>query len=357
MKTKKILVSSDSFKGTFTSIEIGEKIKEKIPNVDILSISDGGEGFTESVLLNTNKYKEVRIKTFDALKNEITIIVAMNEDTAIFDAASIVALDHYPNKSAIYKTTYGIGIVLKEIEENYKNIKKVVFGLGGVSTSDGGFGAAIGLGCQFFDENKNEITSFDDVNKIKDIKKVDLPFEVIGCTDVDNPLLGENGAISIYGNQKFMKDDEKSKWEKNMEIYSSIFNNDNNLKPGAGAAGGLGFFILEHLKGILSPGIDMILETSNFKNKSQNYDLVITGEGRFDNQSFMGKVPINVANSTNTDVILIAGDIDADENELKKHFVKWFKLRKNNEDINTTIKESASRLNEVILNIKEYIEK
>ena len=346
----KLLIASDSFKGSLTSIEIGNIFKGVNPSTKILSISDGGEGFVESVVFNSPEAKLIKVKTFDEKMKEIEVEVAVIDNDAYIDVASVVALHNYPNESAIHKSSFGVGHLIKSLDES-KKYKKIFIGLGGASTSDGGFGAALGFGVKFLDSDDKEIKDLSSICKCKNIIIPKINVNVIGYSDVTNELNGTNGAVSVFGTQKWLTDKEKETLSKNIEAFSK--DSKNAIKQGAGAAGGLGYFIYEFLDGNLMSGINKILELSQLSKLSEDADILITGEGRFDNQSFFGKVPIEVAKASKTKNILIAGSIEADESELKKYFHSWYSLKREDETVDECIIATEDRLKVIAKEIAE----
>lgn len=351
----KLLIASDSFKGTLSSEFIGQKFCEAFPGSRYIVVSDGGEGFTDAILFNNKDFSAKTYQTTDDKNKNIQIKVALNKTNAIFDVASIIALHNYPEESAINKTTFGIGEIIKQLEQD-PSISKISIGLGGTSTSDGGFGASLALGFKYLDSNDQEITLFENIKNAVRVVKPIITKEYVGFSDVTNPLLGTKGAVNTFGTQKFMSDSEKEIQEDRMKHYTSLFNSSKVASEGAGAAGGIGFFILEHLNGKLVSGVEEVIKLSNLSEVSKDYDYLITGEGRFDDQSFMGKVPVEIANASKTKNILVAGFITADIEKVKKLFTHHFELRQNNEDISITIKNSVDRFIQAIDKVKEVLE-
>lgn len=350
----KFLIASDSFKGTLSSEYIGKEFEKAFPGSKYIVVSDGGEGFTDAILFNNNAFTAKQFVTFDDKKKQISINVAINKDEAIFDVASMIALHNYPNESAISKTTFGIGHIISQLEKD-PSITTIGIGLGGTSTSDGGFGASLALGFKYLDENGEEVVSFEEIKKAVSVVRPNIAKKYIGFSDVKNELLGTLGAVATFGTQKFMSDEEKKNQEENMNHYAKLMNISSSKLEGAGAAGGLGFFILEHLSGKLTSGINEVIRLSNLPELSKDFDYLITGEGRFDEQSFMGKVPVEIANNSKTKNILVAGFITASIDKVMNMFDYHFELRLNDEDINETIKNSKERLASVIDRIKDEV--
>ena len=339
---KKILVASDSFKGVISSSEIGQIFKKENLNTKIISISDGGEGFIDSLLQNIKNTKIIFIDTYDDMMNKIKARVLIHKDDAYIEVANIIGLNNYKNISSIKKTSFGVGFLIKKLM-NMSKYKTIFIGLGGTSTSDGGFGAALGLGVKFLDKNKNPIKSLEDSHKIKYIIKTKMKTKCVGLSDVKNILLGENGAVNIFGSQKWMSKSEQIKREKEL-FHFSLHHLKYSKRKGAGSAGGLGYFIYCYTEGKIMSGIKYILKISNLKNISKHYDYLITGEGKVDEQSLNGKVPFEIAKVSKAKNILIAGKIEIAKNVLSKYFYKFYELKKDNENTYTSIKNTRKRI-------------
>ena len=315
-KYSKIIILVDSFKSSISSKEIaliGKKvINEHIPNlkVDASCVADGGEG-TVDFFINEMGYEKVYTKTVNAHLEPIETYYAVKGNNAVYDVASVVGF--LVNKSLdIYKTTsYGIGLVLKEIiSKGYKNI---YLGLGGSITNDGGSGILEALGGKFYyndqliEVHKNGHIQ---VNRVDYSLACELLKEVkiSAICDVVNPLLGNLGATYVFSPQKGSKEEDLPILEAWMQSYSALFDVDSNY-PGCGAAGGIGF-IIKVLGGLLEKGIDVILKELDISNKLNPNVLLITGEGKLDQTSMYGKVVGKLCDLTefyHNDLVIICG--------------------------------------------------
>ena len=311
-KTNKIkmLVISDSFKGTLSSLEVGSIIKNNVNsekyNCTYLPISDGGEGFLSVVQMwDKDNLVTYKANICNALGKESTCIYLYDKINEIlyFELAECVGIKDL-NKSDLnpfVASTYGLGLAVKEGILKCKP-KKVILGIGGSASNDGGTGMLEAMGVKFIDKNNEEIHNLCN-EKLKDVEKVELndfneliksiQFEVL--TDVSNPLLGPTGATYVFSPQKGAKVEELELLENNMkhfsEVVSSYFNNDQlHLIEGTGAAGGVGYALVSFMNAKLKLGIDVLLKNYHFDEIIKNYDIVITGEGRLDSQSLNGKV-------------------------------------------------------------------
>lgn len=328
---RKIILAPDSFKGTMSSIKIcnvmEKAIKAHIPDIDIVKIpvADGGEGTVDCFLEaigGTKIAMEVKGPFFE--KTEAFYGILPDKKTAVSEMAAAAGLPLVEGKKdPKATTTYGVGQFIADAIE--KGCTKVIVGLGGSSTTDGGTGMAAALGVEFFDENGNQFVPVGGtLGKITRINVANLhpgiaKCEIIGMCDVDNPLFGDNGAAYIYGPQKGAEPEDVKFLDNNLKHLSKVIkkqlNRDVSMIPGAGAAGGLGAGILAFLNGKLHSGIETVLDTVQFDDLLKGADLVFTGEGKIDGQSLRGKVVVGVAGRAKksmTPVIAVVGDIGDD---------------------------------------------
>ena len=304
----KMLVICDSFKGTLSSKEVGEIIVNNVNknkyDATYLPISDGGEGFLD-VLLKWNKnINECYSKTTDAFGRENTskYLYDKENNTLYFELAEVVGIKDLKKAelNPFTASTYGLGLAIKNGILNH-HPSKIVIGIGGSASNDGGSGMLEAMGVKFYDQNNTLINKMCN-QTLKDVTNIDLcefnellnGIKVEVLTDVSNPLLGSTGATYVFSPQKGAKEEDLIVLENNMfnysEVVKSIFNNDYSVAPGAGAAGGVGFAFIAFMNATLSLGIDVLLKSYHFDELVKKYDLVITGEGRLDEQSLNGKV-------------------------------------------------------------------
>ncbi|AUA30324.1 TPA: glycerate kinase [Clostridioides difficile] len=308
----KILISIDSLKGSLSSIEAGNAIKKGIlkvkedAQVKILPLADGGEGTVDALVQGMNGKKEtIEVTGPIAKKVDATYGLLKNTSTAIIEIAQASGLTLVPTelRNPLYTTTYGVGEIIKEaINKGYRNF---IVGIGGSATNDAGIGMLQALGFEFYDKNNklvglggkvlNEIRHIKIENRLKELDECKFK---IAC-DVNNPLFGKNGAAYIYGSQKGATSEIIEKLDNGLRNFSKVVKNylskDVANVEGAGAAGGLGFAFLAFLDSKLESGIKIILEEIKLEEELKDADFVITGEGRLDNQTAMGKAPIGVA--------------------------------------------------------------
>ena len=301
---KRILVLSDSFKGTLSSKEIGSlflKEGESYSNLGIITypIADGGEGSLEAISERIEG-NFIHVHAHDMHGNEGQYPIYLSNktayiETAITDGLGKIKGDNNPG----YATTYGIGEQIKEAIA--LGAKTIYVFLGGSASNDGGCGMASVLGVLFFDMEGKEfipvgytlknIHHFDD----RAAKTLLNGIKIIGLVDVKNPLCGSNGATYIYAKQKGAKEEELPLLEANMTHLASLLGDRVASCSGSGAAGGLGAGLKAFASASLSSGIETMLDLMRVDEIIQEVDYVITGEGKFDGQSFSGKVVDGIA--------------------------------------------------------------
>lgn len=310
--SRNIIVASDSFKGSLSSLEVGRSVCEGIHSlypedrVLIVPVADGGEG-TVDAILTSREGKRISRVVKGPLGQEVEASYGLidNGKTAVIEMAeaSGITLIDKEALDVMQASTYGTGELIKDAIE--KGVGKLYIGLGGSATNDGGIGLAAALGIRFLDEtgrflepipaNLSKILSIDTRQKMK----IPANLDIILLVDVDNPLCGERGASFVYGPQKGGKSEELVALDQALNRYadlvSELTGRHEKETPGAGAAGGLGFALMTFFKAKAQRGITTILDLIGIEEKIASADLVITGEGHMDSQSVNGKTPIGVA--------------------------------------------------------------
>jgi glycerate kinase len=326
----KIVIAPDSFKETLSAFEVASTIESSFQNVfpeaEIIKIpiADGGEGTVEAMVRATDGSFE-----FSEVEGPMGSIISAkwgmlgNSKTAVIEIAEACGLHlvQVNKRNPMTASSFGVGqLVVAALD---KGAKKIIIGLGGSATNDGGYGFLRAIGVQFLDSEGNELNGhFETLSLLSDINFSHIDTRIkntsieIAC-DVDNPLLGEKGASKVFAAQKGASNKMIEELESIMtnyyEIISSQLGSQLNDRPGFGAAGGLGFGISAFINSELKSGINIVIEALNFNQYLLDADLVITGEGRIDSQSERGKAPIGVikyANQLNCKVIVIAGSVD-----------------------------------------------
>lgn len=340
----KIVVAIDSFKGSLSSMEAGNAIKEGIlrvkPHAKVLvkPLADGGEGTTDAILKGAGGEKINLTVTGPMGKPVDTYYGYIHETkTAVIEAAAAsgITLVLDSEKNPMLATTYGLGEMIKHAV--LKGCKDFVIGLGGSATNDGGIGMLSALGYEFMDKDGNSAGQGGKaLEKVAYISDKHVMKELVNChfkvaCDVNNPLCGVNGATYVFGPQKGVKDEMKAILDEGMKNYARVSNEFTGKKcdagKGAGAAGGLGFAFLEYLNAELIPGIELVLNTLRLEEEIIDADYVITGEGRMDFQTAMGKVPVGLAKLAkkyNKKVIAFAGSVTREAKECNKAGIDAF---------------------------------
>lgn len=322
----KVVVAIDSLKGCMSSMDAGSIIKEGIlevidANVIVKPLADGGEGTVDALLSGLNGQK-IDIEVTGPLGNLINSSYALLNDskTAVIEIAAAAGIKLIDNAdlNPLHTTTFGVGeMILDAISRGCLNF---IIGLGGSATNDGGLGMLTALGYEFLDGSGMPVGIFGkDLEHITKISTHQLNHNLQHCQfmiacDVKNPLHGPNGATYIYGPQKGATESMLKHLENNLIHFSEIVHQHFNIHtatyPGSGAAGGLGFAFLSFLKSELASGIDIIIKEISLEDDIRDADFVITGEGKLDYQTSMGKAPIGVAKIAkkhNKKVIAFAG--------------------------------------------------
>lgn len=318
----------DSFKGTLSAIEVCNIMKSSIKNLykdaNIISVpvADGGEGTVDAFLYALGGEKK-SVWVSDAF-NEQKILAhyaMLKDDIAVIEMAACAGLPLVKNRLKPDKTTtFGVGELI--IDAINSGAKKIILGLGGSATNDGGCGMASALGVKFKDEQDQEFIPTG--GTLSQIYKIDMnniyskikDVEFISMCDVDNPLCGKLGASAVFAPQKGADEDMVRLLDEGLAHLAKIIKRDLHIEvkdiKGAGAAGGLGAGSIAFLQSKLTKGIDVILDTINFDELVSKADIVFTGEGKFDSQSLHGKVVMGVANRSQkykTPVIVVTGAI------------------------------------------------
>lgn len=317
-----IIIAPDSFKGTMSAVEVCETVKSEFlkirPHTDIrcLPIADGGEGTVDALLFNGGERLSVTVK--DPYFNDIESFFGILPDgTAVIEMAAASGLPLVgENKNPLLTTTYGTGQLIKAALD--KGCREMLIGIGGSATNDGGIGCAAALGALFLDKNGNEVSL--NGAGLADIRRIDLSgidkrlseAKIKVLCDVISPLYGPDGAAFVFAPQKGADENAVRILDNGLrnlaEISEKTLEADNSSLEGAGAAGGLGFALVSFLHGELVKGAPTVLRAMGFDTLVKNADLVITGEGCFDEQSLLGKAPSCVAEmSGDTEVIAVAG--------------------------------------------------
>ena len=326
----KVLVAVNEFKGSLTSLEIGEIISGKLKSdYDYISsivqpIADGGDGFL-SIFKGFNKEN---FTTINAIHEEcdINYLINLEKKEAVIEVAEVIGIKQLKDeqKDPFKTTTIGLGRLIVFLLE--KGIENFIIGLGGSATNDCGIGMLSELGIKFIDEKGHlckcgisDLRKIDDID-IKNInsKLKKARFSII--SDVSNPLIGKNGATYIFSKQKGLDENKFAEVDKYVENFSNKVNlatgKNNTFIEGSGAAGGLGYAFMSFCNATIQSGSEFMINYLELEKIIRDVDVVITGEGKLDKQSYMGKAPIEIARIAkrfNKKVIFLAGSILDDE--------------------------------------------
>lgn len=328
----KVVVAIDSLKGSLSSMEAGYAAREGIlaahkdAEVIVKPLADGGEGTTDSLIEGLGGIP-IDLTVTGPLGTPVSCCYGYLKEskTAIMEMASAAGITLVPDteKDPLRATTFGVGEMIQDAVE--RGCKNFIIGIGGSATNDGGLGMLKALGYSFLDANGQDVG--EGAQALSKITRLDTAYvdpRLASCRfqiacDVNNPLCGPNGATYIYGPQKGVTAELLEPLDTAMkhfaDITSQTLGRDFSLADGAGAAGGMGFAFLSYLNATLTPGIELILDAIALEEEIKDADIVITGEGRLDHQTAMGKAPIGVAKLAkkyHARVLAFAGSVTPD---------------------------------------------
>ncbi len=317
-----IVIAPDSYKGTMSATEVCEIIKAEFLKIRVsedvrcFPIADGGEGTVDAMLFNGGERINIKV-TGPLFKEADSFYGILPDNTAVIEMAAASGLPMVGSrKNPMLTTTYGTGQLIRDALD--RGCKKILIGLGGSATNDGGIGCAAALGAEFLDHDGNSVPlNGSGLAKITDINLTNIDrrladVDIEALCDVVSPLYGKTGAAYVFAPQKGADNDTVKKLDGGLrnlaKITEKAIGRDNSKIEGAGAAGGLGFGLVSFLGARLVKGAPAVLKATGFENAAKIADLIITGEGCMDNQSLLGKAPAAVAElSGNTPVVAIVG--------------------------------------------------
>ena len=363
----KVLVAVNEFKGSLSSAEIGKIISNKFNNnyKNIITytqvVADGGDGFLTLFKGFTNN----KFRTVNAALQECDVNYLLNEERkeAVIEVAEVIGIKQLKDeqKDPFKTTTTGLGKLIVFLLE--KGIEHFIIGLGGSATNDCGIGMLSELGIKFIDKKGNLCKcGINDLRKIDDIdikninsKLTKARFSII--SDVSNPLIGKNGATYIFSKQKGLDENKFAEVDKYVENFSNKVNlatgKNNTFIEGSGGAGGLGYAFMSFCNATIESGSEFMINYLELEKIIRDVDVVITGEGKLDKQSYMGKAPIEIARIAkrfNKKVIFLAGSIlDEDLSELneddKKLIDASFSIQRKFTPLNIAMDKHISKQN------------
>lgn len=343
-KQMKAVIAIDSLKGSLSSIEAGQAIAEGIRKADakadvvIRPLADGGEGTVEALVCGMNGTLQ-HVKVTGPLGEPVVCEYGIIDETktAVIEMSGAAGITLVPDakRNPLYTTTYGVGEVIRDAIE--KGCRRFIVGIGGSATNDGGIGMLQALGYGFLNKDGEqvpfgaiglkELETITDTYVLPELAECEFK---IAC-DVTNPLCGENGCSAVYGPQKGANPSMIMEMDKWLRYYAALsrekFPKANLNEPGTGAAGGLGFAFLTFTNAVLESGIKIVLEETKLESFVKDADVVVTGEGRLDFQTAMGKAPVGVAGLAkkfDIPVLAFAGSVTKDATECNKNGIDAF---------------------------------
>ena len=323
-----VVLAFDKFKGSATAQQLNEAAQQGLCGLDDVTavcvpVADGGDGTTE-VLASNRQGQWVTVPTMGPLLQQAPVTARYflcDDGTALIEtaAASGLALVAPGSRDVMRATTYGTGLLMRDAME--RGCREIVLGLGGSATCDAGMGILSALGAEFLDHQGHYLyPSGTSLEHIAHIETRGIPREVQDChftllTDVDNPLCGHRGTAAVYAPQKGASPQQVKQLERGMQHVADIVGHDIADKAGCGAAGGIPALMMHLLDCELLPGANYVLKHNGLADALTAADLVITGEGKLDRQTFMGKGPgqvITMARERGIPVSAVCGAIDPD---------------------------------------------
>lgn len=375
----KFVLAPDSFKESMTAKEVCQAmengIRKVLPDAKIISVpmSDGGEGTMDSLIDATNGQKYA-VKVTEPLGTPVTAHYGIlgDQKTAIIEMAEASGLSYVPQDkrtpATIKKTTtFGTGELINAALKH--DVTRVIIGLGGSSTNDGGSGMAQAIGVKFFDHNDHEITQKlggSDLKQITRIDTIDINPKIkktkfLLASDVTNPLTGTNGASYVFGPQKGADQATAKELDENLSHYAKIIGQNIAQTPGSGAAGGLGAGLLAFTHAKIYPGVKLVANEVHLAEKIKEADYVFTGEGGTDFQTQFGKTPYGVAQIAkkyDVPVISLAGYIGKGIDHLyDKGFTAIFGILAKAENIDQALKDGPQNVERTTENVVRLIAK
>ena len=340
----KIVTAIDSLKGSLSSMEAGMAIKDGVlaakpdAKVVVKPLADGGEGTTDALIEGMNG-ERIDLTVTGPMHTPVDAYYGYLKDTntAVMEMASAAGITLVPDseKNPLLATSYGVGEMINDAIQ--RGCRNFIIGIGGSVTNDGGIGMLKALGVRFLDENGED--AGEGGQALAKVARIDVSgmnpllkeCHIQVACDVNNPLCGENGSTYVYGPQKGVTEDMKKTLDEAMahfaRVTSETLENDYMNTPGAGAAGGLGYAFLAYTGAALTPGIELILDAVGLEEELSGADVVVTGEGRLDFQTAMGKAPVGVARLAkkyNAKVIAFAGSVTKEATACNKEGIDAF---------------------------------
>ena len=334
----KFVLAPDSFKGSLSALQVCQAMERGIAGVfpdatvEKLPMADGGEGTVDALISSTGGRRE-KAKVAGPLGHPVQAEFGILGDgrTAVIEMAAASGLPLVPvsSRNPLKTTTFGTGQLMRVAIE--KGCRKLIIGIGGSATTDCGTGMAQALGVRFYDRHGREIPDYMCGELMGKVGSIDVTqmhpllkeTKVTVACDVDNPLLGEHGAVMVYSRQKGATEAQLQILEENMgriiDVIEQTIGRRLRDVPGAGAAGGLGAGLMAFVDAELKPGVQLVMEACQFDKRIAGASLILTGEGKADAQTIYGKTISGVATAAkkqNIPVIVLAGSVSGEAKNL-----------------------------------------
>ena len=358
---RRVMIAPDKFKGSLPAREVADAIaagfRRAVPGVETLEcpIADGGDGTVAAAV--AAGFTFVPVEATGPTGERVSSGYACRDDTAVVELAAVSGLELLPGGrlAPLTANTIGVGELIGRALAD--GCTRIVLGLGGSSSTDGGAGMVQALGARLLDADGRDVPPGG--KALLDVATVDLSgldprvraAEIVVASDVDNPLLGDHGAAAVYGPQKGASPEEVILLDSALRRFAEVVDPGSAALPGAGAAGGAGYGALAILGARFRPGIDVVLEMTDFEGKLPGADLVVTGEGSFDEQTLRGKGPAGIASAARArgiPVVAIAGHNALAPEILARHeFSGAYGLTDIEPDVGRCMTETAALLEQL----------
>jgi glycerate 2-kinase len=326
-RATRVVLAPDKFKGSLTAAAVAEALAVGVLDVFsglqtiMLPVADGGDGTVAAAL--SAGFDEVTVDALGPTGEQVRAPYALRGDRAVVELAAVVGLGMLPDGrlDPLGSSTYGLGLVIADAVR--RGATQIVLGLGGSASTDGGAGMVQALGGRLLDAHGHDLPLGG--GNLVHLERLDLAplrnmlgtVTTIVASDVENPLLGPNGAAAVFGPQKGATPQQVEELERGLRHWSQLVaeatGREDAARAGAGAAGGTGFAALALLDAAIKPGIELILDLIAFDRRIAGADLVVTGEGSLDAQSLAGKAPVGVARAAakaGIPVVAVAGRLE-----------------------------------------------
>ena len=368
------LIAPNAFKGSLTAIEAAKAIERGIQKADSsfilksIPLADGGDG-TSRLLSQHMGAEWIEMESMNAIGEPISACFGFKQENslAIIDVAEASGIQHISTDKLNPKITnsYGTGLLIQKAVE--LGVKQIWIGLGGSASIDGGIGMLKALGFSFFDLKNRPLEN--PVFEMDKVVSVSVPnsgldeIEFSLLCDVENPLLGKNGCVAVFGQQKGVKPNEIDYFETRLKNWAKAINGDSDsrelyLEPKLGAAGGIAFGLQACLNAKLFSGSDFFLQQVEFEKQLEFADILITGEGKFDRQSSQGKITgrvIEIAQNYGKQVFVLVGKLDNGISKSDYKNVRFIEISSHRKNLASAIEHTSEDLKKAAYEIARSV--